>query len=556
MNFTDFTELSFIDQLTVAAQNYDISIPVVVGGGVIGWALYKRFFEGPLEDKNPWTFGHAHFASLQEVKKLTKKPGTGILTDGTDRPIFGEIGGRLVGPEVHGFVCSRTGGGKGVTVIIPTLLLCKMSIVCNDIKGENVTICARRRREMGQKVVIIDPYNESQQKEPSDCFNPLDFVIAGDENAITEARFIADTIFKETPAENPFFSDGARGLISTFILYVCAKFSGEDRSLVKVRQLMCLPGLQKLKLFQEMLTMEDFGGAIAAGAATILEIAGIPTDIKTEEAVKVQEEGVERTVDASQANPEDKGKKDAPLQKAPKQNNAALDLYGTANISLQWIDDQKIQRVISKSTFDVEMLQYIPTTVFVVIAPKKLRTCVQLMRLVYTYALAGSETSVKPPRAQELGLERGKLLFLMDEFAQLGTFDIVKDALPLVRGYKIRFLIVCQGVGQMEDHYKAGAGEFFSNCDKLFIGAADHKTAEDISEYCGDTTVKVKNFDYKGHASTQWQGAKLITVGDVLHTSVDTPFMIKDGMNCIKLKSVKYFQDKRFKGMYDKYGDD
>lgn len=556
MNLTNFAELSFIDQLIVAAQNPDISIPVIVGGSVIGWALYNNFVKGPPQDRNPWTFGRAHFATLAEIKALTTAPGKGIITDGSDRAIFGQIGGQLIGPEVHGAVFSRTGGGKGVTVVIPTLLLCKNSIVCNDIKGENVVVTARRRREMGQRVIIIDPYNESQQKTASDGFNPLDFIINGDEDAVTEARFLADTIFKETPAENPFFSDGARGLISTFILYVCAKFSGEDRSLVKVRQLMCLPGLQKLKLFQEMLSMEDFGGAIAAGAATILEIAGIPTDVRTEKDVKIQEEGTVPVQDETVVNPEDKGKKGETTQKAPKQNNAALDLYGTANIALQWVDDPKVQRILKKSTFEMNMLQYIPTTVYIVLAPKRLRTCVQLMRLIYTYALSSAETQVPPPRAKELGLKRGKLLFLMDEFAQLGTFDVVKQAMPLVRGYKVRFLIINQGVKQLEEFYKIGATEFINGCDKLFIGAADKATAELISEHCDMTTVKVKSYDYKGHATTSWQGAKLITTGDVLHTPTSEPFLVKDGMNGIKLKSVVYYKEKRFKGMFDRYMED
>lgn len=555
MDIIDFTQLTFIDQLTVAAQNPYTTIPVVVGGSIIGWALYKRFVEGRPEDKNPWTYGRARFATWADVKALTDptEGRPGIITNGTDRAIFGRYGNQLIGPEIHGIVFSRTGGGKGISVVIPTLLMYKYSIICNDIKGENAIKTAKRRREMGQRVVIIDPYNESLQKCASDCFNPLDFVINGDEDAVSEARFLADTIFKETPAENPFFSDGARGLISTFILYVCVKFTGEERSLVKVRQLMCLPSVQKLKLFQEMLTMKDFDGAIAAGAATILEIGGIPTDVRTEKDVVVQEEGTVPEQDENVVNPEDKGKKGEATQKAPKQNNAVLDLYGTANIALQWIDDPKVQRVINKSTFDVAMLQYIPTTVYIVIAPKKLRTCVQLMRLIYSYAISSLETNIEPPRAKELGLKRGNLLFLMDEFAQLGTFDIVKMAMPIVRSYGIRFLVINQGVGQLEEFYKAGMKEFLNGADKLFIGAADKQTADVISDYADMTTKQVKSFDYLGRATTSWQGVKLITSGDVLHTPITKPFMIKDGANLIELSRVVYFKDKMFKGMYEEY---
>jgi type IV secretion system protein VirD4 len=59
---------------------------------------------------------------------------------------------------VHTAVFAPTGVGKGVSCIIPFLLTCDESCVVVDFKGENALLTAERRRRMGHKIVILDPF--------------------------------------------------------------------------------------------------------------------------------------------------------------------------------------------------------------------------------------------------------------------------------------------------------------------------------------------------------------------------------------------------------------
>ncbi|WP_421414221.1 type IV secretory system conjugative DNA transfer family protein [Agrobacterium tumefaciens] len=63
-------------------------------------------------------------------------------------------------------VVGRTGGGKGRSVIMPIALDYPGSIVLIDIKGEAAAVTARRRREMGQEVVILEPFGRERMPRP------------------------------------------------------------------------------------------------------------------------------------------------------------------------------------------------------------------------------------------------------------------------------------------------------------------------------------------------------------------------------------------------------
>jgi type IV secretion system protein VirD4 len=62
-------------------------------------------------------------------------------------------------PATHAAIYSPTGGGKGVSFVIPHLLTCPDSCVVLDPKGENALETAdHRAKEFGHKIVIVDPF--------------------------------------------------------------------------------------------------------------------------------------------------------------------------------------------------------------------------------------------------------------------------------------------------------------------------------------------------------------------------------------------------------------
>src|SRR5437879_2119403 len=63
--------------------------------------------------------------------------------------------------------------GKGVGVVIPTLLNWPGSVLVSDIKGENWTRTAGYRAAHGQHVHLFDPLSEDER---SARWNPLAYV--------------------------------------------------------------------------------------------------------------------------------------------------------------------------------------------------------------------------------------------------------------------------------------------------------------------------------------------------------------------------------------------
>jgi type IV secretion system protein VirD4 len=104
------------------------------------------------------------------------------------------------------------------------------SMVVIDPKGECAAISARQRKNLGQEVIIINPFdilkNEFEKigvTEFHGC-NPLAALNKDDDNnfvadvsALAEALVAGDDVGNS----DPYWSNSARDLIACLIMYVC-----------------------------------------------------------------------------------------------------------------------------------------------------------------------------------------------------------------------------------------------------------------------------------------------------------------------------------------------
>lgn len=108
-----------------------------------------------------------------------------------------------------------TGSGKGVSQVIPTLLTYRGSIIVTDPKGELHAVTARRRAQMGQRVVRIDPFGATG----TDAINPLEQVSAVSPYAIDDCTRIATQLLPLHAADrDPFWTQGATQMIAGSLL--------------------------------------------------------------------------------------------------------------------------------------------------------------------------------------------------------------------------------------------------------------------------------------------------------------------------------------------------
>ena len=135
----------------IAASGGFASIAVAIGMSV--WRAREL--------KNAETYGSARWATEREVR------GAGLL--GPNGVVLGKLARdylRHDGPE-HVLCFAPTRSGKGVGLVVPSLLTWPASAIIHDIKGENWTLTAGFRARHG-RVLLFDPTNAA-----SVAYNPL-----------------------------------------------------------------------------------------------------------------------------------------------------------------------------------------------------------------------------------------------------------------------------------------------------------------------------------------------------------------------------------------------
>src|SRR5215469_1540468 len=128
------------------------------------------------ETKAITTYGSARWATHQEMR------AAGLLQP--DGVVLGRLGRHYLrhdGPE-HVLCFAPTRSGKGVGIVVPTLLTWPESAIVHDIKGENYELTAGWRGRFGQ-ILLFDPTNPR-----SSAYNPLLEVRRGDDKPRTTRR--------------------------------------------------------------------------------------------------------------------------------------------------------------------------------------------------------------------------------------------------------------------------------------------------------------------------------------------------------------------------------
>jgi type IV secretion system protein VirD4 len=148
---------------------------------------------------------------------------------------------------VHTAVFSPSGGGKGVSIVIPHLMTCAESCVVLDFKGENAVRTAKHREKVfGHEVRLVDPHRVVTNYP--DTYNPLDYIDKESASALDQCKDLATAIVVRSPDERePHWSDVATlwiwGAIASVVQY---GDRGDTRSLQMVTEILSHP--QKLDI--------------------------------------------------------------------------------------------------------------------------------------------------------------------------------------------------------------------------------------------------------------------------------------------------------------------
>lgn len=390
----------------ITASNLRLPDSLPDPGLLVGWSLESRRARRAIG----FTYGHP-----------LRSPDTGYLD-----PI-------LLAGEGHLMTIAPTGAGKGTGCIVPALLRYPGAVIVVDPKGENVAITARHRREMGQRVIVIDPMGVTD--EGTDTLNPLDAIDIDSADAVDEVAVLAQALGAGAHDErNRYWSSrGMHLLIGTMLqaLVEARAHGGPGASLLAVRDM-----------------INDAAADPAALARRML------------------------------------GSEHAEVQRIARMLNigAAETLGGIISFSQEMVDflrGELVQANMAATSFDLdEVTRGTPLSIFLVLPPHMLESHSRLLRL-WLGALVSCFTRrrARPPLAT---------LFVLDEAAQLGELPQLRQAITLLRGYGLQTWSFWQDTSQLQLLYPRDWKTMVNNCRVLqCFGALNQVAADGMAELTG-----------------------------------------------------------------------
>src|SRR5882672_5209589 len=156
--------------------------------------------------------------------------------------MIGALGNKLIGIEDNRHILTVAGSraGKSVT-LVDNLLFYRGSVLATDPKAELANITAARRAALGQKVHVLDPFENAspQIAHLRKSYNPMAVVKPGSQTIIEDAGMIADALVVRTGQEkDPHWDESAKNFIEGIILHVATEPRYEGRrNLLTVRDL-------------------------------------------------------------------------------------------------------------------------------------------------------------------------------------------------------------------------------------------------------------------------------------------------------------------------------
>jgi len=447
------------------------------------------------------TYGSARWASAQDVRKAGLTQSTGVFLGQHDRQYL-----RHEGPE-HVLTFAPTRSGKGVGLVVPTLLSWPASAVIHDIKGENWSITAGWRSRFSHCLL----FNPTDSR--SAAYNPLLEVRRG-AHEVRDVQNIADILVDPEGAleKRNHWEKTSHALLVGAILHVL--YAGEDKTLRGVANFLSDPASPfELTLHRMMTThhLDDGPHPVVASAA--------------------------REV----------------LNKSDNERSGVL---STAMSFLGLYRDPTVAEVTSCCDWRIADLiaAESPVSLYLVVPPSDISRTKPLIRLILnqigrrlTESLDGSD-GIK---------RRHKLLLMLDEFPALGRLDFFETALAFMAGYGIRSFLIAQSLNQIDKAYGQNHS-ILDNCHvRVTFATNDERTAKRISETLGTATELRAQRNYAGHRLAPWLGhlmvsrqetaRPLLTPGEVMQLPPDESVVMVSSLPPIKAKKLRYYTDANFK---------
>ena len=290
-------------------------------------------------------------------------------------------------------------------------------------------------RALGQTVHILDPFGVTGCE--TDRLNPFDQFSLPKTMLEPDSEMLASLLGEgHGSTREPFWPDTASSLISGLMTYIAACKKPEDRNIKTLRDLLCGDDTDytlAVILDTEKTTMPPFAYKAIGGY----------------------------------------------LQHAESQTRPSV--LSTARTYLAAISSDQVAGCMADSTISLSevMVKTPPQSIFITIPPEKLSSHRCLLRLWVGVLLTTIMHQKRIPKQ--------RTLFVLDEAAQLGTFDPLLSATTLLRGFGLQLVTVWQDMAQIRSRYP---GRLVDDREQLrgtvlAFGFGHYNAAKDYADVLG-----------------------------------------------------------------------
>lgn len=529
---------------TLADQRVQSAFSIALWFSVLGllaagaFVIYRiQRHKAELDRSSESLHGSAHWATPKEVEQSgLMGNGSGVyvgawkdVRDNTVRYL------RHDGPE-HIMAFAPTRSGKGVGLVLPTLLSWPHSALVYDIKGENWALTSGwRSKEANNRVVKFEP---SAMDGSSARYNPLAEVRIGTDREVADVQNIMTMIVDpDGKGLADHWQKSSQALLVGVALHVL--YAGNNKTLNGVLAFLSDPTRSVADSMQFMLdTDHDMTGP------------GWP-----------QPDGSPKychPVVAAAARDM--------LNKADEERSGVV---STAISYLTLYRDPIVARNTEVSDFRVTDLMNHdqPVSLYLVVPPSDKDRLRPLIRLIINQVVRGLTERMEFKDGRSVAGYKHRLLLMLDEFPSLGKLDVFEESLAFIAGYGMKAYLIIQDISQLWTAY--GKDEsIFSNCH-LRVAYAPNKveTAELLSKMTGTATIVKKSHSYSGSlygsqsnisSSTQETQRSLLTADEVMRlpgakkdsrgnvTEAGDMLIFIAGQTPIYGKQILYFLDPTF----------
>jgi len=473
---------------------------IAASGGILSMVVaFGMSIWRAREAKTAATYGSARWATASEIRAAQ-------LT-GPDGVVLGRLGRHYLrhnGPE-HVLCFAPTRSGKGVGLVVPTLLTWPGSCVVHDIKGENWNLTSGFRARHG-RVLLFDPTNRR-----SAAYNPLLEVRRG-EWEVRDVQNIADVLVDPEGAleKRNHWEKTSHSLLVGAILHVL--YAEEDKTLAGVAKFLSDPKRRIEATLDAMMSTPHLGASgphpvIASAARELLN----------------------------------------------KSENERSGVLSTAMSFLGLYRDPVIAQVTRHCDWCIRDLVEgkQPASLYLVVPPSDISRTKPLIRLIL------NQIGRRLTEDLEAQSRRHRLLLMLDEFPALGRLDFFESALAFMAGYGLKSFLIAQSLNQIEKAYGPN-NSILDNCHvRVCFASNDERTARRVSDALGMATELRAMKNYAGHRLSPWLGhlmvsrqetaRPLLTPGEVMQLPPDDELVLVSGCSPIRAKKARYFEDERFR---------